>query len=125
MSATYDPSKLNEQPLYQVRLMLGDTEIDTPLLQDEEITFFLTQNNNNVLNACITACYSIISKLSGEEDFKLGPYSETSKGSVESWQKVLASLKAQGSALSAPMSAAPTTAAIFHYDMMSVECYHD
>ena len=52
MSWSYDPTDLNTDTasgrLNAVRLLVGDTDTNDQQVQNEEITFALTQTNNNV-----------------------------------------------------------------------------
>ena len=50
---SYKPEELANKPLYQVRFHLGDTDEDTAAFQDEEITYALSRNSDDVLRACI------------------------------------------------------------------------
>lgn len=43
-------------PKDEVRFLLGDTDIDFPILQDEEINYLLANNNNTAINAAIAGC---------------------------------------------------------------------
>mgnify|MGYP005988775759 CR=1 FL=1 len=55
MSWSYDPSNLDTTTasgrLNTVRLLVGDTDTNDQQVQDEEITFALSQNNNGVYSA--------------------------------------------------------------------------
>lgn len=46
MSATYDPVALASGGKDAVRFFLGDTDMSSPLVQDEEITFALSMRGN-------------------------------------------------------------------------------
>ena len=52
MSWTYDPTDLDTATgtgrLNVVRLLVGDTDTTDPQVQDEEVSFALSENNNNV-----------------------------------------------------------------------------
>jgi hypothetical protein len=54
MTWNYDPSQLH-QPINHVRLLVGDTQKDRPLLQDEEIEHFLEETSNTFLAAAEVA----------------------------------------------------------------------
>ena len=69
MAWTYSPTDLNtttdEGRLNSVRLLIGDTVLADPQLQDEEITFALSQTgNNNVYTAAAWCCRIIAAKYS-------------------------------------------------------------
>jgi hypothetical protein len=55
MTWTYDPTAPNGQ----VRLTISDTQETTPIYSDEEISAFLTMENNSVLRASARALESI------------------------------------------------------------------
>ena len=63
---TYDPSVMNndtdEGRKNIVRFITGDTDEDDPQLQDEEILFSLSSNNNKIYAAAYLAVSSIYSK---------------------------------------------------------------
>lgn len=61
-------SKLDE-----LRFKIGDTDEDFVLLNDDEIKFLLTSNNNDVMNTAIAAVRVIIAKLAKEVDYQIGP----------------------------------------------------
>lgn len=67
---TLDPANV---PRDAVRLTIGDTDINFPLLQDEEINFYLGLYDDNVLQASADCCFALASKLSKEADYKIGP----------------------------------------------------
>lgn len=88
MAWTYNPSDLNTTTtngrLYTVRLLVGDTETTDQLVQDEEITFALSQVGNNVYFAASYVCKLIAAKFSRMVDTQLdgalrANYSDRSK----------------------------------------------
>lgn len=66
MAWSYDPSNLNTTTdagrLNVVRLLIGDTDTNDQQLQNEEISFGLSQNGNNTYSAAYWACNNIVSK---------------------------------------------------------------
>lgn len=62
MAWTYTPTLLSTTPLFQVRLLIGDTLASDPLLLDEEITFLLVSQANAVLPSASQAAESIAGK---------------------------------------------------------------
>mgnify|MGYP003649812752 CR=1 FL=1 len=50
MTATYDPTDLTNTTgkINIVRLMLGDTDVATPELQDEELQYYIDLSPNNL-----------------------------------------------------------------------------
>lgn len=71
MAFTYsgDPSKSD---LEKIRFLVGDTDPQQALLQDEEILFLLEQFPDPEV-AAIEACARIVAKLSKEIDYAIGP----------------------------------------------------
>lgn len=63
MSWTYsgDPTVSKKD---QVRFLIGDTDKTEPLLDDQEINYFLGQYNQGAINAAIRCCEQIAAKFS-------------------------------------------------------------
>lgn len=82
MTWTYNLAALATAPLSQVRLLIGDTDIANPLLQDEEINFFLIRRPNTY-GAAAEACRSLSVRFATEATTKAGDseimYSDISK----------------------------------------------
>lgn len=60
MAYTGDPANSNTDA---VRLLINDTDVALPFLTDDEITYFLTENNNSVRKASLAAARTILFKL--------------------------------------------------------------
>jgi hypothetical protein len=119
---SYKPEKLAEEPLYQVRFHLGDTDEDTATFQDEEIKYALSCNNDDVLRTCIACITALLPRLAQHTEFTVGPYSEKSSSSAYSyWTKMLDELKAKVSGYGAPIMMPPSGPSIFHYGMLGVD----
>ena len=75
MSWTYDPTDLNTTTssgrLNSTRLMVGDTDTTDQQVQDEEITFSLGQNNNDIYKAASWTCRVLAAKYSRLVDIRL------------------------------------------------------
>lgn len=67
MTWTYALASIATTPLYQVRLMIGDTVVAKPLLQDEEIAFYLMVDPS-VWRAASRACRAIAGNFSRDAD---------------------------------------------------------
>lgn len=52
------------QMILQVRYELSDTELSLPILSDDEYTWFLTKNQENIRRATLDAAKTILFKLS-------------------------------------------------------------
>lgn len=61
MTFTYSSSSIGTN-LAKVRLRLGDTVSDDPLLTDEEINHFLDECNDDVRAAALKSCRAIVAK---------------------------------------------------------------
>lgn len=68
MSWSYDPNTLNTTTsagrINTVRLLVGDTDTTDQLVQNEEITFALSQTGDNVYYAAVWICRAIAAKFS-------------------------------------------------------------
>lgn len=125
MSATYDPARLNEVPLFQVRFRLGDTDVTNATFQDEEIAFALGLHANNVTSACIDCVKALLPRLANVKEFTVGPYQEKQGAkSYDFWSSLLAQLQKEV-AIGSPPIALPTGPSIFYYDMHSATNIHD
>lgn len=122
MSWNYDPSKLKDSPKDQIRLLIGDTLDSDPLLQDEEIQFYLDQYPSDINRAALASVNVIITRICSTPDYTLGPYSESNGSRLKAFQAVQASLDAKVTGYNSPLADSPTTKPIFGYDMMSVHC---
>jgi hypothetical protein len=60
--ATYDPSSLSTSALYRVRFYIGDTDTDAALLQDEEITWALSESGDDVNAALVLLARALLVK---------------------------------------------------------------
>jgi hypothetical protein len=67
MTWTYNLAEIGKSKLYQVRLMVGDTVTAKPLLQDEEIAFFISIDTS-IWRAASRACRAIAGNFSRDSD---------------------------------------------------------
>lgn len=77
MTWTYDVVLLEDPtkgPLYQTRLIVGDTNVDAPLLQDEEINFYVN-SESSVWFAAADAAQSIAAKSASKISKSIGELS--------------------------------------------------
>lgn len=70
MSWSYDLAL--SDPKDQVRLLLRDTNGDAPLMENEEIVFFLTTTNNSVFEAAALGCETLAAQFSSKADKQVG-----------------------------------------------------
>jgi hypothetical protein len=76
----------------QVRLLLGDTDKDDPLLSDQEITFLLS-SEPNIYRAAATGAESIAMGSARMNSFKVGQLSVTFTGAVKDYMTLARSLR--------------------------------
>lgn len=72
MTATYVVADLSTSTTYQIRLILGDTDVTSALLQDEEIAFFYGRRGT-VNGGAAMGARSISAKFSQLSDTAIGP----------------------------------------------------
>lgn len=77
-----------------VRFYCGDTDVNDPVMQDEEILFLLDATNQDPLRAAIKSCEQMLLKFSREVDYTIGPESVKASQRAEQYEKILARLKA-------------------------------
>lgn len=68
---TYDLTTIATTPKDMVRLQIGDTVPTSPLLQDEEISFFLT-TRANIYGAAAECCRSLAARFSSQASTAAG-----------------------------------------------------
>jgi len=67
MTWTYNPAQIGTVPFMQVRLLIGDTTLAKPLMQDEEIKFVL-RLNPSIWRAAARCCRTIAGSYSRDAD---------------------------------------------------------
>lgn len=123
MSWSYDPTQLKDSPLMQVRLMLGDTDENDPLMQDEEIEFYIEESgsvNNTVLRCIDTA----LARIAAIPDYQLGPYQESMGNRIAFLNNLRKQIEDEATKYCPPLSENPSTKPVFGYDMQSAHCDH-
>lgn len=111
MAWTYVVANIGTTPLYQVRLLCGDTNIADQLLQDEEINYLLTLYPD-VQQAAAAACDAIASQFSRQADQTTGDISTSFSQRATMYSERAASLRAQ----SQGRGAIPYAGGISHAD---------
>ena len=101
MSWSYDPTDLNTTTasgrLNTVRLLVGDTDTLDPQKDNEEITFALTENGNNVYYAGAWVARAIASKYSRKVNTELSGALKADYSDLAAQYKALAdTLEYQG-----------------------------
>jgi hypothetical protein len=76
MTWTYDSADLDKATasgrINVVRLLIGDTKVASPLIQDEEISFFLAENNADTYGAAISAAEQIAGSYARDVNREVG-----------------------------------------------------
>jgi len=101
MSWSYDASSLGTstsgERLNSVRFLVGDTDTNDQLIQDEEITFSLTQTGDNIYYAASFVAETLAAKFSRKVDTKLdGTLSAEYSQLAEQYRLLAVGLKQQG-----------------------------
>ena len=60
---SFNPDRLGLDPIQEVRLLTGDLDQISPILEDSVYEFLLIQNSNNILYTALDALEAIISYL--------------------------------------------------------------
>ena len=93
MTYTYDPTKITEQGVDQMRFELGDTVVDmagiTSPLCDEEYNAIIEKYGSNWRKARYHCLKAIVMKLSYEVDTSVGGLSYSLSERFERWKKML------------------------------------
>lgn len=92
---SYDPGALASSPLNQVRLLLGDTQLTAPLLQDEEISQYLGAYGNPYYAAAYAA-EAVAGVFSRQVDRSLGGMSLSNSQKATQYLALAQSLRRQG-----------------------------
>jgi hypothetical protein len=108
---TYDPNKLTASELYQIRFELQDTDPSEMLLQDEEISYIITQESTLLMAAARGA--EIIARLFARQaDSVENPTVKLQfKGRVKAYHDLATTLRKRASAAHAPVLVSTSLAA--------------
>ncbi len=71
MTWTYDVTALDDNPVYRVRFLIGDTDSAAPLVQDEEITFAISQETSEY-GAAARCCESVARNMLRRANVRIG-----------------------------------------------------
>ena len=104
MAATYDPTDLDKTTdagrLNVVRFLLGDTEVTSAELQDEEIVFALAEATNKTYLAASVCASAIASKYAGYTDVEIDGILTVDYGELSNSYGILSiRLKTEGNRL--------------------------
>ena len=102
-SFTYDPTKITENGLDQMRFELGDTVVDmegvTSPLCDEEYMAILNKYGNRWRVAKLKCLEAIVMKLAYEVNTSVGGLSYSLDARAERWKKMLDEAKKEAKAI--------------------------
>ena|SRR5574343_85018 len=73
----------------KVRLEVADTDVNFPILSDDEYQYFLDKNNNSISKAAIDAAKTILFKLAQATDEVVGLFSIKGRAAAESYRQAL------------------------------------
>jgi hypothetical protein len=102
-SFTYDPTRITENGVDQMRFELGDTVVDmegiTSPLCDEEYTAILEKYGKSWRTAKLKCLEAIVMKLSYEVNTSVGGLSYSLDARFERWKKMLDEAKREARAI--------------------------
>lgn len=122
MSWSYDATQLEISVKDQIRLLIGDTNENEPLMEDEEIMFYVDQHPDDITRAALNCVCTIITRITSMPDYKLGPYSESNASRLKAFRSVKAQLEKQITGYQPPLMQQPTTTPVFKYGVTSETC---
>lgn len=122
MSWSYDATQLAISVKDQVRLLIGDTNELEPLIEDEELMFYVDQHPGDIARAALACINVIIARITSTPDYTLGPYSESNANRVKAFRSLKAQLEKQTIGYQPPLMQQPTTTPIFKYGITSETC---
>lgn len=73
----------------KVRLEVADTDVNFPILSDDEYQYFLDKNNNSISKAAIDSAKTILFKLAQATDEVVGLFSIKGRAAAESYRQAL------------------------------------
>lgn len=102
----------------KLRLELGDVDSTAPLFNDDELDYFLTAENNDILNSALRACYAAARKYARAYDFETDGQAFKRGQQATAWLAQAKALEAQGATISAVTSVSTV-------DITKVDGYSD
>ncbi len=109
MTWTYIPSQLDSSTLYQVRLLVGDTDTTDQQMQDEEINFYLAQEPS-VRLAAAEVCKALASKYARFVNASVNGVSESASDKAKAYRERAKELEADDNKLALPVFGGITVA---------------
>lgn len=90
---SFNPDRLGLDPIQEVRLLTGDLDQISPILEDSVYEFLLIQNSNNILYTALDALEAIISYLLTQPQQGMVGDVMNTYGNVRDYEKRLDSLR--------------------------------
>lgn len=123
MTYSYNPEKIMDGDLDQMRFELGDMEVageaDTCALCDEEYKAILRKNSGKWKRAKLTCLESIYRRFAYESDIKTGPVSFYLSKRAELWKQMYEDLKKEvPNSISVPLSPSGASGKPYFYENM-------
>ncbi len=75
--------------LDKIRVEIGDTDPNFPILSSDELQYFLSKNGNSISRASLDAAKTILFKLAQEGDETVGVFSLRGRAAAESYRQAL------------------------------------
>lgn len=106
MTWTYDTALTATKD--QVRLLIGDTVITRPQLQDEEIAFLVTRFGTDSSRVAVAACDVLIARYAGSVTKSIDGMSASFSDLLSHYQDLRANLLSSGTSIVGPLVAEST-----------------
>lgn len=125
MTWSYDPISIgigtSAERLNAVRALIQDTDTNDQLLQDEEITFYLAQSQNDIYLAAAQACESISAKYAryGDTDIDNGGIAIDFKAVSEQYKTLGAQMRRSSKKYGSAGIGMPSAGGISRNDMLT------
>lgn len=107
MAWTYTANPMNV-PVDHIRLLIGDTDQQDPLLQDEEIAFMLEQHSNPK-KAAAECCILLYARYARQVNYSIGPESVQAGERAKAFKALAKTLTDSISSGAFPTSGSSTT----------------
>lgn len=93
---TYDPSLPTDT--HKVRYLVGDTDVNDLMLQDDEIAWLLQIENDDVFMAAARACESIAARFARDVNYRFSTMWQDSSDAFAHYMKLAETLRASDEA---------------------------
>lgn len=93
MTWTYVPDLRLTVPLHEVRFLIGDINVKSQQLSDEDITYILTRNANNVRKSAWKAAEQMVAIYAQRANVSVGPIQVLNNQRFSQWKELAEILK--------------------------------